>query len=99
MRLQYGFQEISNLSKYLGIPLLGRALKRKDFQYLINKGNNKLSSQKVHQFSLVGRITLTRAILHMPPIYPLCLPLSLVLGGVAMSNLGEMNKARLRNMD
>lgn len=43
--------EGSNLGKYFGIPLIDRALKKVDYQYLIDQVNAKLSSWKAKQLS------------------------------------------------
>ncbi|GAU16016.1 hypothetical protein TSUD_338860 [Trifolium subterraneum] len=39
-----GFRETDQLGKYLGVPLIGRAVRRNDFQYIIDQVSNKLGA-------------------------------------------------------
>jgi ribonuclease HI len=66
-----GFKETANLGRYLGVPLLGRAPKRNDFQYLVDQVEAKLSSWKAKQLSFAGRVTLAKSVLEAVPIYPM----------------------------
>ncbi|PNX81608.1 ribonuclease H [Trifolium pratense] len=66
-----GFSEATSLGKYLGVPLVGRAPKRSDYNYLINQVKMKLSTWKAKQLSLAGRITLSKAVIEAIPIYPM----------------------------
>lgn len=59
------------MEKYHGVPLLGRAPRRHDFQYLVEKVQSKLSAWKAKQLSLAGRITPSKAVLEAVPIYPM----------------------------
>lgn len=64
-----GFKEVGNLGKYLGVPLLGRAPKKADYQYLTEKINQKLVGWKAKHLSLAGRTTLAKAVIEAMPIY------------------------------
>ncbi|PNX89040.1 hypothetical protein L195_g045157 [Trifolium pratense] len=66
-----GFNEALSLGKYLGVPLVGRAPKRSDYNYLINQVKNKLSNWKANQLSFAGRVTLSKAVIEAIPIYPM----------------------------
>jgi hypothetical protein len=66
---QSGFQETSNIGKYLGVPLIGRAPKKKDFQHLIDKVKNKLSGWKSSHLSFAGRVTLSKSVIQAIPVY------------------------------
>jgi hypothetical protein len=66
-----GFRETYDLGKYLGVPLIGRAPKRADYQYLIDQVSNKLSIWKARQLSFAGRVTLAKSVLEAVPIYPM----------------------------
>ncbi|PNX75251.1 ribonuclease H, partial [Trifolium pratense] len=66
-----GFKETSSLGRYLGVPLLGRAPKRNDFQYLVDQVETKLSGWKAKQLSFAGRVTLAKSVLEAIPIYPM----------------------------
>ncbi|KAK2394949.1 hypothetical protein QL285_056723 [Trifolium repens] len=66
-----GFRETTDLGKYLGIPLFGRAPKRADYQYLIDQVSSKLSAWKARHLSFAGRVTLAKSVLEAVPIYPM----------------------------
>ncbi|CAJ2675557.1 unnamed protein product [Trifolium pratense] len=66
-----GFKETTDFGKYLGVPLIGRAPKRADYQYLIDQVSNKLSAWKARQLSFAGRVTLAKSVLEAVPIYPM----------------------------
>lgn len=55
----------------LGVPALGRAPRRSDFCYLIERVKKKLAGWKATQLSLTGRITLAKSVLEAMPIYPM----------------------------
>ncbi|MCH79274.1 putative non-LTR retroelement reverse transcriptase [Trifolium medium] len=69
--MQSGFNETPSLGKYLGVPLVGRAPKRSDFNYLIDQVKNKLSAWKAKQLSFAGRVTLSKSVIEAIPIYPM----------------------------
>jgi hypothetical protein len=66
-----GFRGATNLGKYLGVPLNGRAPKRVDFQYLITHMQNKLAAWKAKNLSFAGRVTLAKSVMEAIPIYPM----------------------------
>jgi hypothetical protein len=66
-----GFNETPSLGKYLGVPLVGRAPRRSDYNYLINQVKSKLSAWKAKQLSFAGRVTLLKAVIEAIPIYPM----------------------------
>ena len=39
-----GFNETKELGKYFGVPLTGKAPKRRDFNYLVDQVKNKLAT-------------------------------------------------------
>jgi hypothetical protein len=66
-----GFNEATSFGKYLGVPLIGRAPKRSDYNYLINQVKTKLSAWKAKHLSYAGRITLSKAVIEAIPLYPM----------------------------
>jgi hypothetical protein len=68
---QSGFNEALSLGKYLGVPLVGRAPKRADYNYLISQVKSKLSNWKAKQLSFAGRVTLSKSVIEAIPIYPM----------------------------
>lgn len=64
-----GFKETRSLGKYLGVPLIGRAPKRRDFDYLMNKVRDRLSGWKSKQLSFAGRVTLSKSVIQAIPVY------------------------------
>ncbi|XP_058784072.1 uncharacterized protein LOC131658836 [Vicia villosa] len=65
------FREVESFGKYLGVPLTGKALRRQDFNYVIDQIARKLSSWKAHHLSFVGRVTLAKSVMEAIPIYPM----------------------------
>jgi hypothetical protein len=66
-----GFTEATSLGKYLGVPLVGRAPKRSDYNYIINQVKTKLSAWKAKHLSFAGRVTLSKAVIEAIPVYPM----------------------------
>jgi hypothetical protein len=65
-----GYRETNSFGKYLGVPLIGRAPMKKDFDYVIDQGNAKLMHWKANQLSFAGLVTLAKSVLEAIPIYP-----------------------------
>jgi hypothetical protein len=51
--------------------LIGRAPRKKDFEYVIDQVNAKLMHWKANQLSFAGRVTLAKSVLEAIPIYPM----------------------------
>jgi hypothetical protein len=66
-----GFRVTNDFGKYLGVPLIGRAPRRQDFQYLIDQVSVKLAAWKANQLSLAGRLTLAKSVIEAVPTYPM----------------------------
>jgi hypothetical protein len=66
-----GFEETTYFGKYLGVPLIGRAPKRANFQYIIDQASTKLSITKANQLSFAGRVALAKSVIEAVPIYPM----------------------------
>jgi ribonuclease HI len=66
-----GYNATSSLGKYLGVPLVGRAPKCSDYNYLISQVKSKMSNWKAKQLSFAGRVTLSKAIIEAIPTYPM----------------------------
>jgi hypothetical protein len=66
-----GFSVTNEFGKYLGVPLVGRAPKKHDFQYLIDQVTSKLASWKATQLSFAGRLTLAKSVMEAVPTYPM----------------------------
>ena len=60
------------LGKYLGLPLIGTATKRADFNYLTDQVSSNMVTWKAKQLSLAGRgVTLAKAVIEAIPIFPM----------------------------
>jgi hypothetical protein len=70
---EIGFIEVNNLGTYLGILSLGRAPRRGDFQYLMEKVKTKLAGWMARHLSLSGSITLAKFVIKSLPNYPMML--------------------------
>ena len=66
-----GFQRDSLPSKYLGVPLTDKPLHNDILEPVLNKLKDKVSKWTNRALNLVGRLTLTKAILQTIPIYML----------------------------
>jgi hypothetical protein len=66
-----GFREAVSLGKYLGVPLTGRAPRRADFHYIIEKVQSKLTAWKAKNLTFAGRVTLAKSVMEVVPIYPM----------------------------
>jgi ribonuclease HI len=66
-----GFSVTNEFGKYLGVPLVGRAPKRHDFNYLIEQVSSKLAAWKATQLSFAGRLTLAKSVIEAVPTYPM----------------------------
>jgi hypothetical protein len=55
--------------RYLGLPLTPTRLRKRHFQFLVDKVLNKLSSWNGRNFSVAGRLTLVKTVLTSEPIY------------------------------
>ncbi|KAE8719829.1 hypothetical protein F3Y22_tig00109925pilonHSYRG00012 [Hibiscus syriacus] len=65
----FGFQEVQNLGKYLGVPLLHSQITKASYSYIVSRVGDKLTGWKEKSLSLVGRITLAKTILSVIPSY------------------------------
>jgi hypothetical protein len=66
-----GFHVTGDFGKYLGVPLIGRAPKRRDYQYLVDQVSAKLARWKATQLCFAGRLTLAKSVMEAVPIYPM----------------------------
>ncbi|GMI85510.1 hypothetical protein like AT4G29090 [Hibiscus trionum] len=64
-----GFSEVSNLGKYLGIPLLHSRVTTATYEYLVEKVKSQLASWPARSLSFAGRVTLAKSILQAIPSY------------------------------
>jgi hypothetical protein len=66
-----GFRETDELGRYLGVPLIGQAPRKRDFQYLVDQVAAKLTNWKAKQLSFAGRVTLAKSVIEAVPVYPM----------------------------
>lgn len=75
------FRETGSFGKYLGVPLSGKALKRNDFQYILEQVDDILASWKSNVLSFAGRVTLAKSVIEVIPTYAMMknmLPISCI---------------------
>ncbi|XP_039014644.1 uncharacterized protein LOC120144710 [Hibiscus syriacus] len=53
----FGFQEVQNLGKYLGVPLLHSRITKSSYSYIVSRVRDKLSGWTAKTLSLAGRIS------------------------------------------
>ncbi|XP_039065453.1 uncharacterized protein LOC120210860 [Hibiscus syriacus] len=73
----FGFQEVRNLSKYLGVPLLHSRITKASYSYIVSRVRDKLTEWKEKSLSLARRITLAKAelsVIHSYSIQSMMLP-------------------------
>lgn len=71
IRSFFGMSLVSNLGKYLGLPLPSSCLSRSHFQPVLDKMSAALSSWQSKLLSMAGRVVLTKAVLSSIPLYHL----------------------------
>lgn len=64
-----GIKETHCLGKYLGVPLKGKSLRRSGFSYVTEQIAKRLTSWKARHLSFAGRVTLTKSVMEVFPIY------------------------------
>ncbi|KAH1089937.1 hypothetical protein J1N35_017194 [Gossypium stocksii] len=65
----FGFQKVTNLGNYLGVPLLHDKVTSSTLSFVVERVRNKLSSWDARQLSLAGRVTLSQSVLLSIPSY------------------------------
>lgn len=68
---RFGFREVNDLRRYLGVPLSGKSPKNNIFRFLIDKVRAKLSHWKCIQLSFAGRVTLVKVVIEALRTYSL----------------------------
>lgn len=53
----------------LSLPLSGRKLRKVDFHYIVDQVAMKLNSGKRNNLSLAGKITLSKSVIKVIPLY------------------------------
>ena len=64
-----GFSSTPNLGKYLGFPLKHSGATSQDFNFVIERVQNKLQGWKSKLLSKVGRVVLSQAVISATPAY------------------------------
>ena len=64
-----GFSSTPNLGKYLGFPLTHSGATSQDFNFVIERVQNKLQGWKSKLLSMAGRVVLSQAIISATPAY------------------------------
>ncbi|GMI80336.1 hypothetical protein HRI_001702900 [Hibiscus trionum] len=59
----FGFRQVSDLGRYLGVPLLHKRVTKASYQYVVQRVRDKLSGWSAKSMSLAGRITLANSVL------------------------------------
>ena len=73
-----GFRSTPNLGKYLGFLIQHKNSSSQDFDFVLERVQNKLPGWKANLLSMAGRLTLTKAMLSAIPSYTMqgCILLS-----------------------
>ncbi|KAL4351406.1 hypothetical protein GQ457_06G022300 [Hibiscus cannabinus] len=66
---RFGFEYVTDLGKYLGVPLLHKRVTKVTYSYLVDQVAKRLTGWAARSLSLAGRITLAKAVLQAIPIY------------------------------
>ncbi|XP_039006913.1 uncharacterized protein LOC120134548 [Hibiscus syriacus] len=61
----FGFEEVTNLGKYIGVPLLHGRMTKETHKYLIEKVEKRLVGWVAKTLSIAGRITLAKVVLQV----------------------------------
>lgn len=62
-------EETEDLGTYLGVPTINGRTSKREYQFLVDKINNKLAGWKTKMLSLAGRATLVQSSLSSVPYY------------------------------
>ncbi|KAA3453051.1 Retrovirus-related Pol polyprotein LINE-1 [Gossypium australe] len=65
----FGFQEVQNLGKYLGVPLLHDRVTKNTLNFIVDKIRRNLNSWDARKLSFAGRIMLAQSVLLSIPTY------------------------------
>lgn len=66
---QFRFKETTNMDENPGVPLLGRATRKQDYQYVVHKVKGKLLKWKSKHLSFSTRVTLHKSIIQAILVY------------------------------
>jgi hypothetical protein len=69
LRNTWGFKKLPQHTKYLGVPLFLSNNKTKDFHYVQERLESRLSGWKSKNLSWMGRATLIKSVAQSTPIY------------------------------
>ena len=62
-----GFKSTPNLGKYLGFPIQHKNSSSWDFDFILERVQNKLQGWKANLLSMAGRLILTKAVISVIP--------------------------------
>lgn len=87
------FKETKHFGKYLDVQLSGKALKKRDYNYLVEKMTNRLANWKTYSLSFAGRVTLAKSVIEAIPTYPMATNLflrraSMIFSGCKKTSYG-----------
>ncbi|KAL4364181.1 hypothetical protein GQ457_04G021280 [Hibiscus cannabinus] len=78
----FGYTEVQDLVRYLGVLLLHRHVKKATYDYIIEKVRSRFTGWSARSLSMVGRITLLKSVIQAIPTYSMqstWLPISVCL--------------------
>ena len=83
-----GFSSTSNLGKYLGFLLKHLGATSQDFNFVIERVQNKLQGWKSKLLSMAGRVVLSQAVISATPAYVVqgCILSQRVLSSIDKTN-------------
>ena len=84
-----GFRSTPNLGKYLGFPIQHKNSSSRDFDFILERVHNKLQGWKAKLLSMVGRLTLTKAVLSAIPSYTMQ---GCILSSRILANLDKVRR-------
>lgn len=65
----FGFQEVQNLGKYLGVPLLHERVTKYTLSFVVDKVRRKLQSWDARRLSMARRIIMAQSVFLLIPNY------------------------------
>ncbi|KAL4336136.1 hypothetical protein GQ457_07G003110 [Hibiscus cannabinus] len=65
----FGFKEVTELGRYLGVPIVHKRVTSSTYQFLVQKVRDKLSRWCASTLTLAGRVVLAKAVLAAIPSY------------------------------
>ncbi|CAA7042860.1 unnamed protein product [Microthlaspi erraticum] len=91
-----GIQQTCDLGKYLGMPVLQKRLNKETFGDVLARMSSRLAGWKGRVLSMVGRLTLTKAVISAIPIHSMS---TIMLPQATLARMDQISRSFLWGSD